>query len=64
MGFVPGTPGAADRPARGFGLSAARARLREHGGELHVSSAPGGGTRIRAVVPVRSLSSASPAGLR
>ncbi|MFD4506147.1 sensor histidine kinase [Streptomyces sp. NPDC058457] len=64
MGFVPGAPGAADRPTRGLGLPAARARLREHGGELHVTSAPGGGTRIHAVVPFRSLTSVSPAGAR
>lgn len=38
------------RPGRGFGLPATRARLREYGGELHVSGAPGRGTRIRATL--------------
>jgi len=41
------------RTGRGFGLPAARARLREYGGDLHVSSAQGGGTTIRATVSVR-----------
>jgi signal transduction histidine kinase len=45
---------AASRTDRGFGLPAARARLREHGGDLDVSSAPGRGTRIRATVAARS----------
>ncbi len=38
---------------RGFGLPAARARLREYGGDLDVSGAPGRGTRIRATVSAR-----------
>ncbi|MEU9191171.1 sensor histidine kinase [Streptomyces sp. NPDC048484] len=38
---------------RGFGLPAARARLRECGGELTVDSSPERGTRIRATVPAR-----------
>ncbi|GHG99225.1 sensor histidine kinase [Streptomyces lanatus] len=38
---------------RGFGLPAARARLREYGGDLVVDSAPRQGTRIRATVPAR-----------
>ncbi|WP_330286058.1 sensor histidine kinase [Streptomyces sp. NBC_00576] len=42
------------RPGRGFGLPAARARLREYGGDLDVSGAPGRGTRIRATVCARS----------
>ncbi|MDX3457082.1 sensor histidine kinase [Streptomyces sp. ME02-8801-2C] len=41
------------RPGRGFGLPAARARLREYGGDLEVSGAPGRGTRIRATVCAR-----------
>lgn len=45
-------PGAV-RTDRGFGLPAARARLRECGGDLDVSSAPGRGTMIRASVSVR-----------
>jgi signal transduction histidine kinase len=47
------SPGAV-RTDRGFGLPAARARLRECGGDLDVSSAPGRGTRIRASVFARS----------
>ncbi|HEY8978414.1 MAG TPA: sensor histidine kinase [Streptomyces sp.] len=39
-------------PSRGYGLPAARARLRECGGDLDVYSAPGHGTRVRASVPV------------
>ena len=46
---------------RGFGLPAARARLRECGGELDVSSVPGRGTRIRATVYARPrLQAAAP----
>ncbi|MFF1307111.1 sensor histidine kinase [Streptomyces sp. NPDC058307] len=41
---------------RGFGLPAARARLREYGGDLAVDCAPGRGTRIRATVPARTSS--------
>ncbi|MFF0079260.1 sensor histidine kinase [Streptomyces canus] len=49
---------AADRSPsdRGFGLPAARARLREYGGDLTVDGAPGRGTRIRASVPARTTS--------
>ncbi|XUL93537.1 sensor histidine kinase [Streptomyces galilaeus] len=42
------------RADRGFGLPAARARLRECGGDLDVSSVPGRGTRVRATVSARS----------
>lgn len=51
VGFDPAGAGAAARPTRGFGLPAARARLRECGGDLRVTSAPGRGTRVRAVLP-------------
>ncbi|MDT3399558.1 sensor histidine kinase [Streptomyces sp. B1866] len=44
---------AAPRADRGFGLPAARARLRECGGELDVRSAPGRGTTLRATVSAR-----------
>ncbi len=40
-------------PGRGFGLPAARARLRESGGDLDISGAPGRGTRVRATVSAR-----------
>ncbi|TYK51214.1 sensor histidine kinase [Actinomadura decatromicini] len=39
--------------SRGFGLDGMRRRLAELGGELTVTSSPGEGTRILAVVPVR-----------
>ncbi|MFJ3306970.1 sensor histidine kinase [Streptomyces sp. NPDC086549] len=54
-GFDPADGRAAARPTRGFGLPAARARLRECGGDLRVTSAPGRGTRVRAVVPARPV---------
>ncbi|MEV7341946.1 sensor histidine kinase [Streptomyces sp. NPDC093544] len=54
IGFAPAGILVTDaRTGRGFGLPAARARLREYGGDLDVSSAPGGGTTIRATVSVR-----------
>ena len=50
-GFDPAAAFAAGaRADRGFGLPAARARLRECGGDLDVSSVPGRGTRVRATV--------------
>jgi signal transduction histidine kinase len=51
VGFDPAEAGTAARGTRGFGLPAARARLRECGGDLRVTSAPGHGTRVRAVLP-------------
>ncbi|MFF3332489.1 sensor histidine kinase [Streptomyces sp. NPDC002888] len=60
VGFDPAAPRAASRPARGLGLPAARARLRECGGDLDVGSAPGRGTRVRAVVPALSGPSEAP----
>jgi signal transduction histidine kinase len=51
LGFDPAAALAADaRADRGFGLPAARARLRECGGDLDVSSVRGRGTRVRATV--------------
>nr|WSY49130.1 sensor histidine kinase [Streptomyces sp. NBC_00886] len=51
QGFDPAVAFSVDaRADRGFGLPAARARLRECGGELDVSSVPGRGTRVRATV--------------
>jgi two-component system sensor histidine kinase UhpB len=38
--------------ARGSGLGGMRERLRLHGGRLDLRSAPGHGTRLRAVVPL------------
>ncbi|MFD0688485.1 sensor histidine kinase [Actinomadura fibrosa] len=38
--------------SRGFGLDGMRGRLAELGGELTVTSAPGAGTRVLAVIPV------------
>ncbi|MFC6930467.1 sensor histidine kinase [Actinomadura yumaensis] len=43
-GFAAGAP-------RGFGLDGMRRRLSELGGELTVTSAPGEGTRVLAVIP-------------
>ncbi|MER6355346.1 sensor histidine kinase [Streptomyces sp. NPDC001634] len=51
VGFDPALARSAARPNRGFGLPAARARLREWGGDLEVTSVPGRGTRVRAAVP-------------
>ncbi|WP_053740033.1 sensor histidine kinase [Streptomyces sp. NRRL WC-3618] len=64
VGFDPAEAFArtSQRPGRGFGLPATRARLREYGGELHVSGAPGRGTRIRATLsaPSRPQPAAGP----
>lgn len=68
-GFDPAAAFAAGaRADRGFGLPAARARLRECGGDLDVSSVPGRGTRVRAMVsaapriqPVAPLTAATTA---
>jgi signal transduction histidine kinase len=38
--------------ARGSGLGGMRERLRLHDGRLELRSAPGQGTRLRAVVPI------------
>ncbi|MGW3291515.1 sensor histidine kinase [Streptomyces sp. NPDC001002] len=46
------------REDRGFGLPTARARLREHGGDLDVGSLAGAGTRVRATLPARPRTSA------
>jgi PAS domain S-box-containing protein len=44
-------PGAADKPTS-FGLMGMRERIEVVGGELHIESAPGCGTRIEADIPV------------
>ena len=67
LGFDPAAAFAAGaRADRGFGLPAARARLRECGGDLDVNSVPGRGTRVRATVsapprsrPVAALTAAT-----
>lgn len=48
-GFALGTKVTGTR--RGFGLNAMRDRVRSHGGEFDIASAPGRGTVIRARVP-------------
>ncbi|MER5428293.1 histidine kinase [Streptomyces sp. NPDC002588] len=55
-GFEPGRAGVPSRTARGLGIPAARARLRECGGDLDVGSVPGRGTRVRATVPAQAPS--------
>lgn len=59
-GFDVGRGGTAAVPGRGLGLPAARARLRECGGDLEVGSAPRRGTWVRATVPASAA--ARPAG--
>jgi signal transduction histidine kinase len=49
-GFTPGATVTSTR--RGFGLNAMRDRVRAHGGELDVTSAPRRGTVVHARVPV------------
>ncbi|MGW4909167.1 sensor histidine kinase [Streptomyces sp. NPDC004270] len=54
VGFATSPAGRALPPGRedrGLGLPSARARLREHGGDLDVGSVPGAGTRVRATLP-------------
>jgi signal transduction histidine kinase len=48
----PADPAAAGRPGGGFGLRGMRERLRQAGGALTVTSAPGAGTSVRAEIPV------------
>ncbi|WP_329222977.1 sensor histidine kinase [Streptomyces sp. NBC_01485] len=64
-GFDAGRGGAASGPGRGLGIPAARARLRECGGELEVGGAPGRGTCVRATVPASTSSApvAAPASV-
>ena len=45
-------PGAVDKPTS-FGLLGMRERLEALGGELHIESSPGKGTRIEGTVPLR-----------
>ena len=59
VGFVPSRTGHTSLPHRGLGLPAARARLREHDGDLDVDSVPGGGTTVRATLPARTRSGPS-----
>lgn len=49
-GFTAGTPRSPDSPG-GFGLDGMRHRLAELGGALTITSAPGEGTRIHALIP-------------
>lgn len=50
VGFTPGAT--VPSTQRGFGLNSMRDRVRAHGGEFDVTSAPGRGTVIHARVPV------------
>ncbi|MGW2047396.1 sensor histidine kinase [Streptomyces sp. NPDC001858] len=63
-GFEPGRIGVPSQSSRGLGLPAARARLRECGGDLDIGSAPGHGTRLRATVPTRPATRPAPATVR
>jgi signal transduction histidine kinase len=56
VGFTPDRPSAA--PGRGFGLAAMRARLREYGGTVTISSGPGRGTTVVATLPLTRAASA------
>ena len=58
VGFDLAQIGGGSPSDRGFGLPAARARLREYGGSLLVDGTPGRGTRIRATVPALPRSGA------
>ncbi|WP_230196692.1 sensor histidine kinase [Streptomyces coriariae] len=55
-GFETGRVGVPARAVRGLGIPAARARLRECGGDLVVGSVPGRGTCVRATVPALAKS--------
>ncbi|KUO08967.1 sensor histidine kinase [Streptomyces sp. DSM 15324] len=63
-GFEPGRVTGASPAGRGLGLPAARARLRECGGELAVGSAPGHGTCVRATVPMAPWARPAPVAAR
>ena len=51
IGFDPQHPAGTDALSSGFGLIAMSERARAVGGQLHVSSWPGNGTRIEALFP-------------
>jgi signal transduction histidine kinase len=51
FGFAPGEPGSAEG-RQGFGLRSMRERAELLGGELRVTSAPGAGTSLEAVLPI------------
>ncbi|MGH3241492.1 MAG: sensor histidine kinase, partial [Spirillospora sp.] len=53
-GFVAGTGESGDE-SRGFGLDGMRGRLAELGGELTVTSSPGDGTRVLAMIPLHTV---------
>ncbi|KPI27436.1 integral membrane sensor signal transduction histidine kinase [Actinobacteria bacterium OV320] len=55
-GFETGRVGVPARAVRRLGIPAARARLRECGGDLVVGSVPGRGTCVRATVPALAKS--------
>ncbi|MFI1703968.1 sensor histidine kinase [Streptomyces griseoruber] len=63
-GFEPGRVTGPSPAGRGLGLPAARARLRECGGELAVGSTPGHGTCVRATVPTASSGRPAPVAAR
>jgi signal transduction histidine kinase len=50
-GGTPGSPDPGGLPGSGFGLRGMRERLRQAGGTLSVTTAPGAGTTVRAEIP-------------
>lgn len=63
-GFEPGRLTGPSPAGRGLGLPAARARLRECGGDLDIGSAPGRGTCVRATVPTAPSARPAPVAAR
>ncbi|MEU1515106.1 ATP-binding protein, partial [Streptomyces sp. NPDC005811] len=63
-GFEPGRVTGPSPAGRGLGLPAARARLRECGGDLAVGSTPGHGTCVRATVPLAPSARPAPVAAR
>ena len=55
IGFDPTTVGARRADGSGFGLTSMRGRISEQGGSLDIESEPGGGTAVRATVPIGVL---------
>ncbi|MEU1182450.1 histidine kinase [Streptomyces sp. NPDC005820] len=63
-GFEPARITGPSPAGRGLGLPAARARLRECGGDLAIGSTPGHGTCVRATVPTAPSARPAPVAAR